>query len=72
MEDVEGAFSIAGMTKDGELFAFKDPNGIRPLCCGYSDNHDVYAVSSETVGLGINGLEQSFEFGRTNSPGSAD
>ncbi len=61
IEDVEGAFSIAGLTKDGELFAFKDTNGIRPLCCGYNDNHDVYAVSSETVGLGINGLEQSFE-----------
>ena len=44
MEDVEGAFSIAGMTKQGQLFAFKDPNGIRPLSCGYNDNQDVYAV----------------------------
>ena len=61
MEGAEGALSVAGMTQNGELFAFKDPNGIRPLCCGYNENHDVYAVSSETVGLGINGLEQDFE-----------
>jgi amidophosphoribosyltransferase len=34
MKEIEGAFSIAGMTKNGELFAFKDPCGIRPLSCG--------------------------------------
>ncbi|UCE16110.1 MAG: amidophosphoribosyltransferase [Candidatus Bathyarchaeota archaeon] len=61
MKDVEGAFSIAGVTKNGELFAFKDPHGIRPLCCGYSEDHKICAVSSETVGLDINGFEQGFE-----------
>jgi amidophosphoribosyltransferase len=61
MKDVEGAFSVAGMTQKGELFAFEDPYGIRPLCCGHSEDSEIYAVSSETVGLDINGLEFDFE-----------
>jgi len=61
MKEIEGAFSVAGITQDGELFAFKDPYGIRPLCCGFSEDHQVYAVSSETVGLDINGFEFDFE-----------
>jgi amidophosphoribosyltransferase len=61
MKETEGAFSIAGVTKNGELFAFKDPYGIRPLCCGYSEDQKIYAVSSETVGLDINGFEHGFE-----------
>ncbi|MGQ9461268.1 MAG: amidophosphoribosyltransferase [Candidatus Bathyarchaeaceae archaeon] len=61
MEELEGAFSVAGITQKGELFAFKDPYGIRPLCCGYSEDHKTCAVSSETVGLDINGFEFNFE-----------
>ncbi len=61
MKEIEGAFSVAGMTKNGELFAFKDPCGIRPLSCGHSENRNRYAVSSETVGLDINGFEHGFE-----------
>jgi amidophosphoribosyltransferase len=61
MQDIEGAFSVAGITKDGKFFAFKDPNGIRPLCAGHSPDHSIYAFSSETVGLDINGLERDFE-----------
>ena len=61
MKEIEGAFSVAGITQKGELFAFKDPYGIRPLCCGYSKDHKTCAVSSETVGLDINGLEFDFE-----------
>jgi amidophosphoribosyltransferase len=61
MRDVEGAFSVTGITQNGELFAFKDPHGIKPLCCGYNSNRSMCAVSSETVGLNINGLEQDFE-----------
>jgi len=61
MREVEGAFSIAGATKSGKLFAFKDPHGIRPLCCGHSEDHKTYAISSETVGLDINGFEHGFE-----------
>lgn len=55
MEVVDGAYSIAGILDDGTLFAFKDPLGIKPLCYGFSDG--VYAFSSESTGLAINGIE---------------
>ncbi len=61
MQDVEGAFSACGITQDGELFAFKDPYGIKPLCCGHSSNRKIWAVSSESVGLNINGFDLDFE-----------
>jgi amidophosphoribosyltransferase len=61
MEELEGSFSIAGITQKGELFAFKDPYGIRPLCCGYNEDRKIWAVTSETVGLDINGFEFDFE-----------
>lgn len=61
MKDVEGAYSVAGITADGELFAFKDPHGIRPLCMGCSEDGNIYAFSSETVGLDINGFTRDFE-----------
>ena len=61
MKEIEGAFSIAGITQEGELFAFKDPCGIRPLCCGLSEDRKILTVCSETVGLDINGFEFDFE-----------
>jgi len=61
MKEIEGAFSVAGMTEKGELFAFRDPHGIRPLCCGCSRDRKTCAVSSETVGLDINSFEFDFE-----------
>jgi amidophosphoribosyltransferase len=61
MEEMEGAFSVAGITEKGKLFAFRDPHGIRPLCCGCSKDRKTCAVSSETVGLDINSFEFDFE-----------
>ena len=61
IEEVDGAFSVTGITQNGELFAFRDSYGIRPLCCGYSKDKDVYAFSSESVGLDINGFEYDSE-----------
>jgi len=61
MQEIEGAFSVAGITKDGKFFAFKDPYGIRPLCAGHNKDHSTYAFSSETVGLNINELDRDFE-----------
>jgi amidophosphoribosyltransferase len=61
MREIEGAFSVVGITRDGKFFAFKDPYGIRPLCAGHSKDHSTYAFSSETVGLNINELERDFE-----------
>ncbi|HKZ94411.1 MAG TPA: amidophosphoribosyltransferase [Candidatus Bathyarchaeia archaeon] len=61
MTDVEGAFSVVGVTQEGELFGFKDPYGIKPLCCGRHPTKSVWALSSETVGLDINGFQFDFE-----------
>jgi amidophosphoribosyltransferase len=61
MQEIEGAFSVAGITSDSRFFAFKDPHGIRPLCAGHGDERKTYAFSSETVGLDINGLLRDFE-----------
>ena len=57
MQDIEGAFSVLGLMSNGDMFAFRDPLGIRPLCMGASRDRAVTAVSSETVGLNINGLD---------------
>ena len=32
----EGAYSVVALTGNGELIAFRDPNGFRPLCFGQS------------------------------------
>lgn len=61
MKEIEGAFSVAGITQNGDFFSFKDPHGIRPLCAGSSEDGKTYAVSSETVGLNINRLNFDFE-----------
>lgn len=61
MLEIDGAFSVAAITQDGEFFAFKDPYGIRPLCAGYSKDNSMYAFSSESVGLDINNLAFDFE-----------
>jgi amidophosphoribosyltransferase len=61
MKEIEGAFSVTGITGKGELFAFKDPHGIRPLCCGCSKDRKTCIVSSETVGLDINDFQFDFE-----------
>lgn len=61
MEEIEGAFSVSGITQEGDLFAFKDPYGLRPLCSGCTSNGNICAFSSETVGLDINGFNHGFE-----------
>jgi amidophosphoribosyltransferase len=61
MQEIEGAFSVAAITKDGQFFAFRDRCGLRPICAGHDPDHNAYAFSSETVGLDINGFEKDFE-----------
>ena len=61
MQSIDGAFSVAGITGNGDLFAFKDPHGIKPLCAGHSPDEATYAFSSETVSLDMNGFERDFE-----------
>ncbi len=50
----EGAYSVVALTGNGELVAFRDPNGFRPLCYGESDGLTMFA--SESVALDINGI----------------
>jgi amidophosphoribosyltransferase len=61
MESLDGAFSVTGITGDGEFFAFKDPYGIKPLCAGHDPNGATFAFSSETVSLDMNSFVRDFE-----------
>ena len=61
MLSLDGAFSVIGITGNGDFFAFKDPHGIKPLVAGHSPVHSIFAFSSETVSLDINGFERDFE-----------
>jgi len=58
-----GAYSVAVLTED-KLLAFRDPNGIRPLCLG-SLNDRGYVVASESCGLNV----VSADFLREVEPG---
>jgi amidophosphoribosyltransferase len=58
---LDGAFSVLGITGDGQLFAFKDPHGIKPLCAGHSEDGKTLVFSSESVSLDINGFIRDFE-----------
>lgn len=46
---IDGAYSVLLLVK-GKLAAFRDPNGIRPLCMGKLDDNTV-VFSSESCGL---------------------
>jgi amidophosphoribosyltransferase len=54
MEQLRGAYSLVILV-DGELFAVRDPNGIRPLCIGEAEESQV--VASESVALDITGAK---------------
>lgn len=49
MTNIEGAFSTVAITGEGELVAFRDPCGFRPLCQGRAK--DTILFASESVGL---------------------
>jgi amidophosphoribosyltransferase len=61
MESLDGAFSVTGITGEGDFFAFKDPYGIKPLCAGHDPAGATYAFSSESVGLDMNSFVRDFE-----------
>ena len=61
MKVAEGAYSVVGLTSKNELFIFRDPLGIRPLCYGHSEDGKIIAFSSESVGLDINEFTHSSE-----------
>ena len=56
MELLEGAYAMV-LASPESLYAFRDPNGIRPLCIGRLPGGRGWVVSSETCGLDIVGAE---------------
>jgi amidophosphoribosyltransferase len=45
----DGGYSIVGVIGNGDLFAMRDPSGIRP--CHYYENDEIFAIASERVAL---------------------
>jgi amidophosphoribosyltransferase len=62
MERARGAYSIALITDD-ELYAFRDPWGVRPLCLGEL-NDGGYVVASESCAFGTIGARYVREIER--------
>ncbi|MCX6772881.1 MAG: amidophosphoribosyltransferase, partial [Candidatus Micrarchaeota archaeon] len=55
MKRVDGGYSVVMITNSGDLIAFRDPQAIRPLCFGRTD--DMIVFSSESVALDIIGCK---------------
>lgn len=66
---VKGAYAVVAQIAGYGLIAFRDPNGIRPLCLGQSDSPQgiEWMVASESVALEGTG----FKFVRDIAPGEA-
>lgn len=58
-EVAEGAYSVGLFTGEGELIAFRDPNGFRPFCFGKNSKTTMFA--SESVALNINGINETYD-----------
>ncbi|HEY9784669.1 MAG TPA: amidophosphoribosyltransferase [Candidatus Obscuribacterales bacterium] len=64
MSTIVGSYSIICLTKEGDIFGFRDPNGIRPLVFGKREQEDgttVYAFASETIALDFLGFRDTEE-----------
>ncbi len=56
-----GSYSVLGLTRNGDIFGFRDPDGIRPLVLGKRKNEDgtiAYALASETIALSFLGFNE--------------
>lgn len=54
MDKLVGSYSIVCLTRGGDIFGFRDPNGIRPLVFGSKttvEGDKVWAIASETIAL---------------------
>jgi amidophosphoribosyltransferase len=54
MNRLEGSYSAGFFTGEGDMIAFRDPHGFRPLCLG--KNCDTCMFASESVAMDINGI----------------
>jgi amidophosphoribosyltransferase len=57
-----GSYSVVCLTKNGDIFGFRDPNGIRPLVFGKRQSEDegsIYGLASETIALNYLGFDQT-------------
>lgn len=61
MQRVQGAYSVVVLSRH-QLVAFRDPNGLHPLCLGTLNGHG-YVVSSETCALNVVGARFLREVG---------
>lgn len=68
-EMVKGAYAVVAMVIGHGMLAFRDPNGIRPLCLGKrtENGKTEYMLASESVALDAVG----FDFVRDVAPGEA-
>ncbi|SDH71280.1 amidophosphoribosyltransferase [Vibrio xiamenensis] len=66
---IRGAYAVSAMIIGHGMVAFRDPNGIRPLCLGKREVNGFteYMVASESVALDAVG----FDFMRDVAPGEA-
>jgi len=50
---LDGAYSIALLTPNGDIYAIRDPLGFKPLCIGQKRNHNrnLYFVASESCAI---------------------
>ncbi|CAM2743696.1 amidophosphoribosyltransferase [Vibrio mytili] len=66
---IRGAYAVTAMIIGHGMIAFRDPNGIRPLCLGKREENGrtEYMVASESVALDAVG----FDFVRDVAPGEA-
>lgn len=63
MHELVGSYAIAGIAKNGSIFGFRDPDGIRPLLLGkrVKEGSTSYALASESVALDYLGYDDISE-----------
>lgn len=56
-EELVGAYCFVILTPNGEIYAFRDTRGFRPLCIGWHKKTKSYLISSESCAFSMLGAE---------------